>query len=183
MIFFAAGAEKKRVVEASLGVERRADNARDNMPSFIRYLVGERRISIDYKSRVETYLKYKDEYVNVRYRNLIADTASASAGVIGELVGEEPEMDRVQEVVAACSFEAVPGRRPGQEVSTAFVRKRVSGDWRNHFCFEAASVFDAYAGDLLIRLGYEPDNHWVAPCASNHEDPRVSLSWERESLQ
>jgi hypothetical protein len=42
-----------------------------------------------------------------------------------------------------------------------FLRKGIAGDWKNAFTPEAARVFDAYAGDLLIELGYERDHSWV----------------------
>lgn len=35
------------------------------------------------------------------------------------------------------------------------------GDWRNNFTQEARQVFDYYAGDELILLGYERDRDWV----------------------
>ena len=37
----------------------------------------------------------------------------------------------------------------------------ISGDWKNYFTPEAARVFGDYAGDLLIRLGYEPNKDWI----------------------
>jgi hypothetical protein len=41
------------------------------------------------------------------------------------------------------------------------MRKGVIGDWRNHFTEEACKVFDQFAGNELIRLGYEKDHSWV----------------------
>jgi hypothetical protein len=39
-------------------------------------------------------------------------------------------------------------------------RKGTVGDWREHFGQEHKRLFKDVTGDLLIRLGYEPDNDW-----------------------
>ena len=51
------------------------------------------------------------------------------------------------------SFEAKSGRKPGQEDQNSFVRKGISGDWRNKFTPEHKARFKEIAGDLLIRVG------------------------------
>ena len=53
------------------------------------------------------------------------------------------------------------GRRPGEEARGEFARKGVSGDWENHFTRAAAEVFDSYAGNALVELGYEQNSSWV----------------------
>jgi sulfotransferase family protein len=49
----------------------------------------------------------------------------------------------------------------GEENKRSFLRKGVVGDWRNQFSLEAREVFDRYAGEELILLGYEKDRKWV----------------------
>lgn len=39
-------------------------------------------------------------------------------------------------------------------------RSGKTGDWREHFTPEHKRLFKDVAGDLLVRLGYEPDNSW-----------------------
>ncbi len=39
-------------------------------------------------------------------------------------------------------------------------RSGKTGGWREHFTDEHKKLFNEVAGDLLIRLGYEQDNHW-----------------------
>lgn len=41
-----------------------------------------------------------------------------------------------------------------------FVRKGVSGDWRNHFGPKDKANFKEIAGQLLVDLGYEPGLNW-----------------------
>jgi hypothetical protein len=39
-------------------------------------------------------------------------------------------------------------------------RSGKTGGWREHFTEEHKRLFKEVAGDLLVRLGYEPDNDW-----------------------
>jgi hypothetical protein len=39
-------------------------------------------------------------------------------------------------------------------------RKGVAGDWRIHFTSVHIAAFKARYGDLLVKLGYEVDDHW-----------------------
>lgn len=41
-----------------------------------------------------------------------------------------------------------------------FVRKGISGDWRNHFSEENVVTFKRVAGDALLSLGYEVNSDW-----------------------
>ena len=41
-----------------------------------------------------------------------------------------------------------------------FVRKGISGDWRNHFTRESVVIFKRFAGDALLTLGYESNSDW-----------------------
>jgi hypothetical protein len=60
-------------------------------------------------------------------------------------------------------FEAqTMGRERGVEDRSKLYRKGISGDWVNHFTPQHAEAFQAYFGDLLVRLGYEEDSDWIA---------------------
>ena len=64
-------------------------------------------------------------------------------------------------IARARSFEAVTGRRPGDADANAHQRKGQAGDWREHFGPEHRGRFAERWGDLLVRLGYEPDDSWA----------------------
>ena len=74
-----------------------------------------------------------------------------------------PEIDgaKLDACIAKSSFENVTGRKPGDEDAYSFARKGIVGDWKNRFTREAREVFDHYAGQTLIDLGYETDHSWV----------------------
>ncbi len=64
-------------------------------------------------------------------------------------------------------FEKKARRRKGEEDPKSHYRKGQPGDWRNHFTEEHVAAFKEKFGDLVVRLGYEPDNDWgLTPRAS-----------------
>jgi hypothetical protein len=73
----------------------------------------------------------------------------------------EASIDRVRRTISKYSFKNLSGRNSGQEDKKSFLRKGISGDWKTHFSLEAKQVFNYYAGDVLVKLGYEKDNSWV----------------------
>lgn len=89
----------------------------------------------------------------VRYERLHADP--------------EGERSALYEFLNLDPAEAAPlsddtNTRPGfqREDPTRFYRKGRVGDWRLHFSQSAKRWFLDEAGDLLVRLEYEPDNRW-----------------------
>jgi hypothetical protein len=53
------------------------------------------------------------------------------------------------------SFEALSGRRPGEEDTSSKLRKGLPGDWRNHFTPAVRSAFSDAAPGLVRRSGYK----------------------------
>jgi hypothetical protein len=149
----------RAAVERFLGVEMTDDNMREHLARFIEFMSTYQRGCADYRSHVR-YWKDHD-YVTVRYEDLLADGVRELQRALRELTGEEPDVERLALAVRNNSFEEKTKRARGDESKGHFLRKGISGDWRNHFTPEAARVFDAYAGDLLIEIGYEPDHAWV----------------------
>lgn len=105
--------------------------------------------------------------VVLRYEDLRANCLATLGAALTELQGEPPDPWRLATAVEKFSMERQTGRRPGQESRHHVIRRGVVGDWRRHFDREAAEVFDHYAGQLLIELGYEPGHGWVERCGSS----------------
>lgn len=149
----------KRDAERFIGHEMTDDNIREHLPRFIEFMSTYQGGCADYKTHLTHWLGH--EYVTVRYEHLLTDTVGEMGRVLRELTGREPDLTRLEHAVAKNSFEATAQRARGEESKGAFLRKGISGDWKNYFTPESARVFDEYAGDLLIRLGYERDKDWV----------------------
>ncbi|MGI0133845.1 MAG: sulfotransferase domain-containing protein [Candidatus Micrarchaeaceae archaeon] len=99
--------------------------------------------------------------IHVRYEDLLKSAAGELSRVIAELGRKTPPMERLSEIVEMHAFKRKAGRVPGAESKTSFLRKGVAGDWENYFKQEACEIFDHYAGEQLVALGYEPDRSWV----------------------
>jgi len=97
----------------------------------------------------------------VKYEDMLQDSIAELSKALMELVESDINEREVRLTVDRYSFERKTGRVPGTEDRMSFARKGVKGDWQNHFSQEARQVFDHYAGDLLVELGYETDRTWV----------------------
>lgn len=99
--------------------------------------------------------------VFVRYEDLLADGLKTMEETLEAFSGTSPDLPELEHTLRRYSFKRKTGREPGIEDRKSFVRKGVSGDWKNYFSREACEAFDHYAGDALIALGYERDHRWV----------------------
>lgn len=139
------------------------EDSRKNMAAFIDYMFE------DYASRFKRFTwdafiaSYMDrEHVAIlRYEDMLEDTARTVGTALRQVLGTEPDMDRLRASVEKFTFQRQTGRERGKE-GHDFLRKGIAGDWRNHFDAEACARFDHYAGDMLIRAGYEADRGWIA---------------------
>jgi hypothetical protein len=69
--------------------------------------------------------------------------------------------DTLQRILDAHRFDRLTGgREKGEENVHSHYRKGTPGDWRNHFTPALAARFKEKWGDLLVRLGYEPNLDW-----------------------
>jgi len=99
--------------------------------------------------------------VHVQYEALRTQPVDTLRHLIKQLTGKNLEVSDARKIVGAHSFKVLSGRQPGQENTQSFMRKGIVGDWVNYFDQEAKERFHAYAGDALVKLGYEQDDAWV----------------------
>ena len=101
-----------------------------------------------------TRLVLKDDFLQVRYEDLLVNTES----VIEELfsfLGAEYTHEIVSNVKAQNEFKQLSGgREAGDENRRSFYRKGVAGDWENYLSTEAVETINRDCGLLLERLGY-----------------------------
>lgn len=132
-----------------------------NLPEFIEYT---------YKQKGNLGFSWADFYnvwgnrsnvIHVKYEKLRAETAGELKRIIFTLSEKKLSSERATEIADNFSFEKQSGRKPGQENLKSFMRKGVVGDWKNYFSPDAKQLFDKYAGEALIGLGYEKDHSWI----------------------
>ena len=124
-----------------------------------------RRMAAEWDARVSRTIEdgpalLGDNYTEVRYEGLLERPEEEMTRLLGFL-GAEAGEETVSHCVNSASFEKLSkGRRRDEEDATSFFRKGVAGDWKNVFTARDKQVFKEVAGGLLIRLGYEENDHW-----------------------
>jgi hypothetical protein len=99
--------------------------------------------------------------LTVRYEDMLTNQPQELKRIL-QYLGANASSATLKGCVTESSFEAMSGgRQQGEAEQGAHVRKGISGDWKQHFTREVAKRFDAIAGDLLVKLGYETDRSWV----------------------
>lgn len=115
-------------------------------------------------------------YAEVRYEDLRGqDGATALAGAF-EFLGVETTVEECENTLRRFSLEGNAGRPPSSIVWGGEVIKRLgedpeepsdffgegrTGGGRDTFSWYDRWLFDRYAGDTLVELGYEKDREWV----------------------
>lgn len=99
------------------------------------------------------------EALLVRYEDLLADEYGAFERII-DYCQIDISRQRLHQIIKDNSFEAVTGRKRGEENITVHQRKGIIGDWRNHFTDKVKENFKEKFGAVLIRTGYEIDYNW-----------------------
>ncbi len=152
--------------EQTFGVNFDPDDIWSHLPAFIEL---EMRKPMNARINWPTHIAQwcfprRDNIAYVSYEELLAEPFEAMTRCISKFIDEPIDEQRLQATIDRYSFDRMAGRSRGVEDRSSFLRKGVAGDWRNHFSRQAAEVFDRFAGQTLIDLGYERDRSWVAGC-------------------
>jgi hypothetical protein len=137
------------------------DDILGNLPQFIDYVFQQQKSpSFSWVDFVCMWHN-RNGVVNVHYEDLKAEAGKELQRIAYELSGNEFTLEKSREIAEVFSFEKIAGRQCGEEKKNGFMRKGIVGDWKNHFSKESRQLFDSYAGDELIKLGYEVNHDWV----------------------
>jgi hypothetical protein len=110
----------------------------------------------DIRSRFEPYLGWLDrpQVLTLRFEDFILDRAQTIERVLAHAEQRGfPLMLERQSALGLLDASINPQRSPT-------FRSGKIGGWKNKFSEANKAIFKDTAGDLLIRLGYEPDNDW-----------------------
>lgn len=97
----------------------------------------------------------------LKYEDLLQDTFGTVSRLLKEHLGiSHIDKGRLEGVVQKYSFENQSQRKKGDEKKNSFLRKGISGDWKNYFGPEEKDCFKKHSEEVLVKLGYEPDMKW-----------------------
>ncbi len=147
------------------------DDVRKNMSDFIHYTYEEKPSKLQqftYMGNWYTYnkawLKEFNENQNsiylIKYEDLLKDTKGAIEKMLKEFFNEDVDHEKLQAIVDKFSFENQTNRKKGEENKNSFLRKGISGDWKNYFSKNEIELFKEYTNNLLVELGYEDNVNW-----------------------
>lgn len=155
------------------------DDVQANMPKFIEHMFVEYRkgyLHFNWSEFIDAWIDQPT--LIVRYEDLLKDAALELERAVEWYEAPPVPHERYQEVADQYSFANMARRKAGSEVKTSFLRKGIAGDWRAKFNQEAKEVFDHFAGDTLIRAGYETSHNWVtesqAPIDQNNQQEQTT---------
>jgi hypothetical protein len=118
----------------------------------------------DYANWVRSWQQNADpeRSLILRYEEMLGDVEGCLRRLAG-LFELDATDERIREIAEKNSFSRMSGgRNRGEASETAFVRKGVAGDWRNHFTPALCDLYKQRIGRFLIEFGYEPDDSWTA---------------------
>lgn len=133
-----------------------------NLPAFIKFMFEEYSKGIthfNWKEFVNAHTDNPNIHV-VKYEDLLISTIPSVKSTI-KFLGRPPvSEEKLSRIEKEFSFKNQSKRKPGEENKKSFLRKGIAGDWKNKFNEEACQAFDRYAGEELVKLGYEKDRQW-----------------------
>ena len=90
----------------------------------------------------------------LRFEDLIENREATLNAMLDEVRKTGYEIPTPREKALSTLIDAIQPRK-----SRTF-RSGKTGGWQEHFTEEHKKLFKDVAGDLLVRLGYEKNNHW-----------------------
>lgn len=148
------------------------EDVKGNMNDFIRYTFTERSTKFQQftymgnwysfnKAWLEEMNKLNSNIYLITYEDLLKDTFGTMHKMLQDFFGiKQVDASRLKETVAKYSFENQTKREKGEEQKNSFLRKGISGDWRNYFDENEKDSMKKFTKNLLIHLGYEKSQNW-----------------------
>ena len=137
-------------------------NVSDNLPRFLHVFHLNFKVAfrpVQWGDYVTRYLSAPN-VLTLRYEELLESPVEALGKAVYWLDIHIDE-DQIREAIEKYTFVRQTGRQRGENAPASFMRKGISGDWKNYFSREASEVFDYYAGQALILSGYEDNGDWI----------------------
>lgn len=125
----------------------------ESFPSYVKRVAALWRN--DYEQVTAFTALHPDNCALVRYEDLQINPAPELIRLFSFL-GLDCSDELAAQCVEACKFDKLSGgRQQGEEDTQSHFRKGVVNDWHTYFDRNTWSIFDAEAGELLEKLGYQ----------------------------
>ncbi len=142
-----------------------------NLAKYIEFLFTDKPSKFVFFNYPGNWRDYNQKWLNIRekqenitlvkYEDMLEDTFLEVNKLLHAILPDTNiDLNHIQKVVDKYSFENQTRRKPGEENTNSFLRKGISGDWKNYFNDDAKRIFKKYAGEILVQMGYEKDQNW-----------------------
>lgn len=121
-------------------------------------ILGRPDAGVEFPDIAERFTPYLDwlnhpEVLTIHFEDLIHDRAATLARIMDHLLARVSLQAPRQLILDSLESSINPSRSPT-------FRSGKTGEWKKYFTDEHKKIFKNIAGDLLVKLGYEKDNHW-----------------------
>lgn len=131
------------------------NDVKNTMPLFIKRFHSSFQVArqpINWSSHTASYLKDKNLLLIIKYEDLLQDASLQLENIVDWL--EIVPVGSIDDATEKFSFRNQTNRVRGEENRAAFLRKGVSGDWKNHFNEESKALATSLYGATMKKLGY-----------------------------
>lgn len=147
------------------------ENVKKNLGAFIKYSFEHRPPKWQQFTFMGNWFDYNQAWLAekkrnpnvhlVRYEDLLENTGKTLLQLLQALqLPNAIDHKKVEKIVHTFSFQNQAKRNQGEEDAHSFLRKGIRGDWKNYFGPEECALFKHYTKNMLVDLGYEPNNNW-----------------------
>ncbi|MCC7119771.1 MAG: sulfotransferase domain-containing protein [Anaerolineales bacterium] len=121
-------------------------------------ILGRTDTEIEFPNIAERFAPYLDwlkhkEVLAIHFEDLIHQRAETLTQMMEHWLAKTPLPTSRQLILASLEAAINPTKSPT-------FRSGKTGEWQKYFKAEHKKLFKQVAGDLLVKLGYEKDNHW-----------------------
>ena len=113
---------------------------------------------VEFPNIADRFAPYLDwlnhsEVMAIHFEDLILDRASALTRIMDHFLARAPLQTPRELILNSLETSINPGQSPT-------FRSGKTGEWKKYFTDEHKKIFKDFAGDLLVKLGYEKNNDW-----------------------
>jgi hypothetical protein len=121
-------------------------------------ILGRPDADVEFPNIAERFAPYLDwlnhpEVLTIHFEDLIHGRAASLTRIMDHFLARVPLQTSRQLILDSLESSINPSRSPT-------FRSGKTGEWKQYFTEEHKRIFKEIAGDLLIRLGYEKNDHW-----------------------
>lgn len=115
----------------------------------------------EYTEKALEAVEYGQKSVLLKYEDLLEDPIQSVSVTIAKLFEVEIPADRIALAVEFYDKKWSQQNTLNLQNQRTFVRKGISGDWKNVFSLECCERFAKHGNTGLISMGYEKNPDWV----------------------